>query len=472
MPKRLLNFLYLVALAAVVFAIPPTFHGDEPMQIYMSRDYVTAFIDGDSAALMTHPPYDIDTDPHLRLINGSVNRYAIGLAWHLAGYTAADLPPRPGWNWGLDYDANVANGQRPTDDQMAVARFPSALFLALSIPVIFAIGWHFGGRLPAYIVSALYALHPVILLNGRRAMQEGSMLFFGLSVILFALLITKRSGAALLAADQNAPSASGSDRSLLARFKTPAFSWLLWAGMISSGGLALASKHSAVVFVVGAWGWVFAAELARLRWRRLLTTSLKLAAAALLALLCFVLLSPALWDDPIARISDLLAARAELLDIQVINDPAAPLSAPQRAANIALEPFIAPPQHYEVAFWGTFPAITAAIERYMASPFSGIQFGIVLGGALTLLAALGIAVSLMRLRQRGGIYAGLLVWLLVIVASLFANPLPWQRYYLPLIPAAALLAALGTDALDTWARRFVRKSEHGGRLRPAKAQNS
>src|SRR5262245_15091981 len=93
--KRAIDGLWLLALAIYVLAgmsIAP-FHGDEPMQIYMSHDYATAFIYKTPQQLMTSPPYDIDTDPQLRILNGSVNRYAIGLAWHLAGMNDSILPP-------------------------------------------------------------------------------------------------------------------------------------------------------------------------------------------------------------------------------------------------------------------------------------------------------------------------------------------------------------------------------------------
>ena len=192
--KRLLDALWLIALAAFVCAIPPTFHGDEAMQLYASHDYVTAFIDGNPTALETQPPYLPDSDQQLRLINGSINRYAIGLSWQVAGFTAADLPTIPGWTWELDYETNAALGHLPTSAQLAAARLPSTLFLALSVAVMFALGALFGGRIGAYVVSGLYALNPVILLNGRRAMQEGSLLFFGTLVILIAALISQRIG--------------------------------------------------------------------------------------------------------------------------------------------------------------------------------------------------------------------------------------------------------------------------------------
>ncbi len=191
MIKRLLDILWLLALGAFVFALPPTFHGDEPMQIYMSRDYATAFIDHNLTALETAPPYPIDSDQELRLINGSLNRYVIGLSWHLAGLSVNDLPPRPGWEWYADYATNVRTGYLPAPALLSAARFSSTLFLAFSIAVIFALGWQFRHRPLAYLVSGLYAINPVVLLNGRRAMQEGSLLFFGLLVILLAVLISK-----------------------------------------------------------------------------------------------------------------------------------------------------------------------------------------------------------------------------------------------------------------------------------------
>ncbi|MBZ0299393.1 MAG: hypothetical protein K8J31_06625, partial [Anaerolineae bacterium] len=191
---RLTILLWLLALAVYVLAGMPlaSFHGDEAMQIWMSHDYATAFIYGESVRLMTDGPFDVDSEAQLRILNGSINRYAIGLSWQLAGFTDGDLPVPPGWDWGLDYDSNVATGHRPPDALLNVSRASSALFLALSVWVLFGIGWQIGGWGVAYLASGLYALNPVILLNGRRAMMEGSMLLLGLLVILVAVILVRR----------------------------------------------------------------------------------------------------------------------------------------------------------------------------------------------------------------------------------------------------------------------------------------
>src|SRR5574341_590534 len=294
----LLDALWLGALMvyALAGAALVPFHGDESMQIYASRDFATAFIHGQPGQLMTAPPYPVDSDQHLRLINGSVNRYTIGLAWWLAGMDEADLPAI--WFWGLGYDENLARGARPSDELLAVARLPASAFLALSIPVMFALGHLFGGRPAAYFASGLYGLHPVILLNGRHATQEGAFLFFGLLAVLVAAAISRRR--------ELGQGVGG---------------WL--AGLGIASGLALASKHSSLVFVASAYGWVIAAEVIR---SQAMDKGLKplvrhlssipnlrliggLALSGIGAILLFVALSPALWNNPLARLRDLAAAR-------------------------------------------------------------------------------------------------------------------------------------------------------------------
>ena len=413
---RLLDALWLTALMAFIVAGMPlaTFHGDEAMQIYMSHDYAKAFIYGDPPGLMVGPPYYIDTDPWLRILNGTINRHAIGLSWHLAGLTNGDLPPVPGWDWGLDYQTNVETGHRPSDRLLLAGRASSTLFLALSAVVMFALGRQLGGRPLAYFASALYVMNPTILLNGRRAMMEGSMLLFGLLAVLMAAIISHRRAAG--------------GRGL----------WGWWLALTLAAGLALASKHSAAVFVAGAYGWVFVAELTRLRWRALLETTLKLAISAGLAAALFIALSPALWNDTPARVQDLFSVRAGLLEIQINADPLAPMPLAERIQQAVTQPFITPTAHYEVAAWAGYEPITQEITRYISSPLSGVQWGAAGGLLLTLLAGVGVAALFIpRLRPApisGGQAAGLLVWLAVNLAFALVNPLPWQRYYLPLIP--------------------------------------
>jgi 4-amino-4-deoxy-L-arabinose transferase-like glycosyltransferase len=436
--KRALDLVWLAALMAFVVIGTPnvSFHGDESMQLYMSRDYWIAFVYRAPDELPVTPPYPIDSDAQLRILNGSTNRYLIGAAWHAAGYSDADLPPRPGWDWGLSYADNVATGHRPTAIQMFIARLPSAILFALSIPVIFALGSQIGGRRLAWIAAGAYALHPVLLLQGRRATQEGAMLFFGLMCIWIAAHLTR----------------SAAPRRSLHTIP-------LYLALAAAGGVALASKHSAAVFVIGAWAWVLVATLTpltRIAARRIAATGAALGVTAALTCGLFIALSPALWRDPAVRIGDLLAERARVIDIQVAISGGVPLTIPERIAFLIEQPFLAAVQHFELESWRAAAPIQDEIARYMESLWSGVNTtGGIAGVALTLCMGIGLiilldrAIRANRTMQPRLTFApvGLLAWTGIAALSILANPLDWQRYALTWLPAAILLTALGIDAI-------------------------
>jgi 4-amino-4-deoxy-L-arabinose transferase-like glycosyltransferase len=411
-----IDSLILIAATLYILAGVPSapFHGDEAMQIRMSRDYFTAFVERRPRSLWTEPPYTVDSPAWLRLINGSVNLYTIGLSLHSAGYRAGDLPSL--WQWPLSVEANIEQGSYPGEPLLIPSRIPSALFLALSVVAVFLLGKAIAGRPLAYLACLVYILNPIVLLNGRRAMMEGSMLVFGLLAVWAA-----------------------------ARIRTPDVKprdWF-WLGLFS--GLALISKHSAILFVVSAFAWVTLNMPLRRYWRHWV-------GAALLAGAVFIAGSPALWSDPVARFGDLVRERQALLDSQTRAQPGGAMPISQRLEWLLTQPFIRPVEFYEAAFWGNSPIVLAQIQNYEPSPWKGIPAGTAFGAALTLLVGGGIIVTL---RKR---HFGLLIWLGVTALSLMANPLPWQRYYLPLIPVFALLAALGALHVVTWITQRARSS--------------
>jgi 4-amino-4-deoxy-L-arabinose transferase-like glycosyltransferase len=419
---------FLSVWAAAGMSITP-FHGDESMHIYTSHDYATAFLQGRPDLLLVTPPYDIDSVPRLRLLNGSVMRYSIGLSWHLAGLSEEVLPPHPGWDWGRYYADNVATGHRPSDALLMAARTPAVLYLIGSVWILFGMGWTLGGRWTAYLASAIYILNPIILLNGRRALVESALLCFGLLTVWIALEMARRR-------DQHA-------RITLA--------W--WVSLTVAAALTLASKYSGTIFVAGAYGGLLLAEAARM-WSlstfrsaapRFIGWVLGLGVSGIAALALLAALSPALWNDPPARVRELAMVLQEQVDIVVSILPDAPTPLSQRIEGILTQPFIAPTAYFEQASWGEAQPVLDEIARYEASPLSGLHAGGFLGGLLTVLAGIGLILTGLQLRQASGKATAwvILAWLLVTVANLLINPLPWQRYYLPLIPAAALLAAAG-----------------------------
>lgn len=195
--KRIADFAFLLALMLyILWGVPlvPA-HGDEFMQMSLARDYFS-LSEGNFAALGYTPPIERDTQQYLRLLNGTINQATIGLVWRLSGRTADQLPEI--YAWAMPYRWNEQNNRVPDDDALVVARWASAIFTALGLIPIFMLGWHLRLRSLAYPAALLYALHPVILLNGRRAMMEGSLLFFTLMSLywLVALIVAEHSATA------------------------------------------------------------------------------------------------------------------------------------------------------------------------------------------------------------------------------------------------------------------------------------
>jgi 4-amino-4-deoxy-L-arabinose transferase-like glycosyltransferase len=419
----LLVLLLMACVLAGVALVP--FHGDESIHLHTSADFDVAFRDGNPAALMTQRPYSYDGDPYLRLLNGSVNRHLIGLARQLTGLSQQPLPPRPGWFWALDYERNVDAGCLPSDELLRAARWPSALLLAASVPVLLALGILLGGRRIGYPAAFVYALNPIVLLNGRRALQEGALLFFGLLVVLLAALIARRRGAGR------------------------PVRWL-WLALAPAGALALASKHSALPFVAGALAWILLAQLLQDGRRGLLSLAARLLGCAAGMLVGFIALSPALWKDPPARLKDLWVARTELVQIQLRLQPGGPTTLAERAEGLVVQPFSMPPEYFELPAWATYAPIARQVARYEGSWLAGYRTGGLVGALLTL-AMLGGAIVLCVRRWWPDVdraaAAGLGAWTALTSLALMASPLAWQRYSLALLPAAALLVGIGVAAL-------------------------
>ncbi|MEO0564102.1 MAG: glycosyltransferase family 39 protein, partial [Chloroflexota bacterium] len=357
--------LLLIALATYILVGVPlaVFHGDEGMQVYATIDYFEGIVDGDLGSLTTSPPYPIDSRAHLRIINGNAQRFIAGAVLHARGHNPGDLPLEPGWNWGLSYADNVDGGWLPKNSVLYASRYTSAAFFALSLIPIYGLGRLLGGRLVAYSALIFYAFTPPLLLNARRAMMEGTMLFFGLLTVWIGFEIIRRRQSGQII-------------------------WIWLAALALSGGLALASKHTGAVFLVVTW-LVLGIDvlLRREQWLGRLSV---LVLTGVGALVVFIGFSPALWSNPPARLADLARLRSELLTIQVSIEDGAPMAFTQRAAWVVIQPLNAPPQYFERLDWGTEQDIAQQVEAYESSRLAGLPTWVGLRILLGILCVLGI----------------------------------------------------------------------------------
>lgn len=421
----------LLALYVIVGYPLVPFHGDESMLIYMSRDYAYHFIEGDLTQIIYTPDQPREIEQDLRLLNGTITKYAIGWAWHQNGYALPDL--NQPWYWGLDFQYNVENGFYPSLELLHLARLQSTLMLAGSVVIFFVIGRISFTRPVAYVATAFYAFNPAILVNGRRGMMEGAMLLGGLSVVALGVWMATHQPKR----------------------------WRIWESAVLGGvaGVALACKHTNLVFV----GAVFVGLGLQAIWqliRKQPTAQYKLVNICLAVgwmLLSFYALNPAWWHHPLATARQVLHLRSSLLAEQSAFYGAYqhPLEALQ---GFYQQVFV--PQTTMYFEDETFrQPLQAEIATYEQSVYSGLRLsgvGLAMLGAtfIGMLSLFGV-VSLRDIHPTTRFIFIPLVIALVLM-GLFAIPLAWQRYYLPIMPITAFLVALGL----AWVVRLYAENAH------------
>ncbi len=405
-----LLILYLLAGIRVV-----PFHGDESTIIHKSRDWYL-LAQGDLSSLFySANPVD-SAEQELRLVNGVVSEYSIGLLASLSGLGLRDLPQQ--WLWGADWDYNLANGHIPSDQLLFIGRLASALLTALSIALVFAIARRVGGPSSAYVAALLYTSMPAVLLNGRRAMFEGATLLAVPLVIMAGLVVASRLGKA------DAPK-----------------QWRLWILFGLAVGFGMASKHSLIVTIVP----VFAA-LIFVGLRNLARTLACGFASAVIAVVLFIVLNPTWWSAPLRVPGEVVRLRAKLATEQIAYYGGYSY-APDRLTALWTQ-VVAAPQYYENdKGWPDW--IGGQIAIYEASGLQGLTWSPVSATALFILSIVG---SVFAWKSAGpSRRATLLIFAWILGFSLFGifmlTPLAWQRYYLPLAAPLAVGYGLGLTAL-------------------------
>lgn len=391
------------------------FHGDEATQLFMGRDYHYQFVHHDPAQVRYSENPTTPTEQHLRLLNGTLPKYAYGWLSASMGYTLETLNNQ--WDWGADWAYNLASNHMPAPDLLYWARMASTLLLVVGLWGIFTLGYQLGGVSVALVASAYYALNPALLLNGRRAMMEGWMIGFSVVTVLASVW----------------------------HVRTHTWQSLLALGI--SSGLAVASKHTAAFAVLGVFLGAGVWHIWAM-WRNLafsLRPLMHLMVAGVLALGVFYALNPAWWHEPLARIQTVLALRTELLVGQTTTFGGY-TNLGEQAHGWADHTLMVLPQYYEVSGWQN--NISEQITYYESTLWRGISLGGSSLGALVvgILCLVGIVRTWQARKHPVALL--LLFWgAITLILTLLLTPLAWQRYYLPAYPIVGLLLAQGVRAM-------------------------
>ncbi|MCC6905508.1 MAG: phospholipid carrier-dependent glycosyltransferase [Anaerolineae bacterium] len=435
LPLWLLDALWLLALAVYILAgrgaVP--FHADEATQMFMSRDWEALIRQPASLFYAAEPP-DADLQAE-RLMVAPLPRYGIGLVLSSVGYAPA-VRPAQAWNWLASPEHNRAEGLVPVPAMLNTARLVASVMLALAVAGIFILGRLYGGRLPAYVASALLVLNPVLLLHGRRAMAEGPLTGFTLLALAAAAIYLARPEAFRILRRQMA--------------------MLAVIGLLA--GLSFTSKYNGLL--------AGASIVAALVLFRLLPPLVELirqentaqdllaalgqtirdtAVVTLMAGLTSLTLMPVFWRDTAAAIRDSLAFRERMAEQHTTNwTPYG--STAERLAGLGRELAGERPRYFDISAWA--PYLAPGIAAYERGLFDGFPVLPEIRWAQIALSVLGAGVAIGGVfsTERSAARAVLVVALcwfgLTAAAILLAVPLDWQRYYVQIIPPVLLFQAV------------------------------
>lgn len=469
-------------------AVP--FHGDESTLIHISRDYHAIVYEHDLSTIQHDAPHVHYGDQFVRTTTGAISSFLMGVAWDIGGFTVGDL--NYGWNWfvGTPYTGQYAWyynsrwNRIPTDDLLHTTRTPSTLLAALSVVLVYALArWMAQHRSAGWIAAAIYATNPAVLVNGRRAMQEGAMLFTSTLLILVALRVVQVQTRAngrwqdmlrwYIAFGIAAGLAGGTKLNALL-IVAPAFLAIAAAPAFRAAGarhIAFGAQHGYNLAGIITLGWLVTVLLNPVWWFAeaitllLGLTILFLASGSPLPrhtlwasrivggglLIAVTAVSFGVWFTLPSEVFGVMGQRADLIQSQA-DDYGRMTSLGTRVEMLVDELLFEDAQYFEDPRWEAFDVTAQQIADYEASGLEGWSGP--LRGTITLACVLlgMITLALRWSYLEAWMLAGWLV--LPAFSLLITNPLPWQRYYIMLQAPLAVIGGFGVAEtarlLRTW----------------------
>jgi hypothetical protein len=284
----------------------------------------------------------------------------------------------------------------------------SLLFLFLTI-------YRIANEFTAWTGVILLATNALALLHTRRAMAEGILLFTSI-LTMWALVRTEK------------------QRWLISIPATLAF---------------CAKQTLAPLLPIGLVAVLWSAEeVQHSRWK---TTGKQALYFSTTVLALLLLMHPFVWSQPLRALQASIQARQSLAARQTADRPEQTLNTTERKlVSMISNLYLNPPVFAETR---NYTAETYSSEQaYLTNPLHSLFRSIPAGGTLLVLNLFGFITGILRaIRKKPAAQRRMVLILaatiLQTIALFVLIPLPWQRYYLPLIPYTCLWTAFGIDQL-------------------------
>ena len=402
------------------------FHPDESTQIFMSEDLFDLF--RDPLSLTYSPDVELSSKMTYRAIDAPLARYLIGFARFLSRTPGLVTD----WNWSKSWEQNQASGAYPSSALLNSSRFILTLLIPISLYFFYFSARKFLPEIPAILALIYLGLTPLALLHGRRAMAEPVLLF---GITFFLWVITQ---------NHNKP---------------------LLVGIALA--LAFNAKQTAAVLIPVGIIAVCLIPDEKLRLKKMLARS---AVVLLVFLLSTLILNPYYWKSPISAVQLGIQVRSRVLLLQMADYIQGGTPNPVSSLfNLVSNLYLSSPAYFETTKY--LDPLVGQINFYQSvlphiwgrNLLSGsLLFSLVLSGFFVVTKRFPL-ISKTKQHQ-------ILLWFLTSVSLtigiLFALPIPWQRYVIPLLPLNAFWFGFAflplTDALKPLFNRTTPDSDTPG----------
>lgn len=419
------------ALFVIRGAADVPFHPDESTHLFMSRDFDLLVLEHNPAALFWTPTHELDAVLRYHLLDAPLSRYLVGLSRAFAG--VSDLPLNADWNWSQTWDENIQAGNMPPPDLLFIARLPAALMTALAPLLIFKISQRLGGSGMGIVAALFYGFNSLVLLHGRRAMSEGPMLFTALLAFWWMI------------GNSRHPALTGLGAALATVAKLTGTA-LLAVGLFAEAFLLPSSPT-----LPAQPGFQWKARVRALAW------------CVGVFIVVTVLLNPVVWGSPLDALRAMGSARQKFHAEQVTAMRAAAPNSLLDKPGLRLLAMVYHVYFAPLAFWDipnyarqTRPAelnyLSIPLHHLLRDPNSAVN-NLATGGILLALTLIGILSGVITLLRRQSTQTTrltlilLFAWTVFTMLTLGLIDIPFQRYYLPLIPIISIWAVYGLQML-------------------------
>ena len=467
--------LCVVYVLAGISLVP--FHGDESAYLILSEDYDLVFKKGEVEKILFDPAGK--NKQYLRLSTGAILAFSIGFARDIT----KNEDPINKWLWGSSWEDNLALGNLPTPQLLNLARTCSALLGAFSVVLFFYLALQlFGSRLAAWIAVLALVTQGGVLVNIRRAMQEGPKFFFLILTAYIASYILRNleqmqirrshyfflgiaSGLTLAAKQDSAPM-------LLAIYAALAFVPVIkkstlrvfFINVLYLGAATLFAYATFLAFMPVFWRWwesvlaLTGVALVLLQIPLLKSDRIArfLTLAGLGLSVGMTVVSPALWTKLHTPLVSMLELREGIIggQLNVTSEQGSlDMSLTMNRLTFLLENTLSTNVMYMETSSFDVPPVQAQIQAYEDSPLSG-RIGMPFVDGVVIMLALVGGWTLFRkaIGERG--YVSFLLFIPAVFLCV-TIPLPWQRYFLILQIPYLLFVGVGGAQVWEWIKQLI-----------------